>query len=113
MHATHGWNNRKTRFPVEIDAVAHRSNGSKVSVRVSNFSEMGCRIETDRALHIGERLQIAVPRMGSMKALKQSLAKGGGAGFIKYVPKNGSMNVRFLEEPEKLKLMLTTSAPSS
>ena len=68
MHATHGWNNRKTRFPVEIDAVAHRSDGSKVSVRVSNFSEMGCRIETDRALHIGERLQIAVPRMCNLKA---------------------------------------------
>lgn len=39
-------------------------------------------------------------KMGSMKELKKSLAKGGGAGFIKYVPKNGSLNVRFLDEPE-------------
>ena len=46
MHAMQGWNDRKTRFPVEIEAVAQRSDGTKVSVRVSNFSEMGCRIET-------------------------------------------------------------------
>lgn len=38
-------------------------------------------------------------KMGSIKALKDSLKKGS-AGFIKYVPKNGSLTVRFLEEPE-------------
>lgn len=38
-------------------------------------------------------------RMGSLKDLKASLAKGG-AGFIKFIPKNGSMTVRFIEEPE-------------
>ena len=39
--------------------------------------------------------------MGSLKALKQSMAKGSGGAFIKYIPKNGSMNVRFVQEPEE------------
>ena len=39
--------------------------------------------------------------MGSMKALKKSLERGGAGGqWIKYVPKNSSMNVRFASEPE-------------
>lgn len=40
-------------------------------------------------------------KSGSLKNLKKSLAKGGGKGFIKYIPKNGSMNVRFIQEPEE------------
>lgn len=40
-------------------------------------------------------------KMGSLKALKKSMAKGGSnSAWIKYVPKNGTMNVRFIEEPE-------------
>lgn len=39
-------------------------------------------------------------QMGSLKALKKSLAKGGGNAWIKYIPKNDSMTVRFIEEPE-------------
>ena len=40
--------------------------------------------------------------VGSLKALKAKLAKkgGGGSSFIKYVPKNGSVMVRFLTEPD-------------
>jgi hypothetical protein len=40
-------------------------------------------------------------KSGSLRNLKKSLAKGGGKGFIKYIPKNGSMNVRFIQEPEE------------
>lgn len=41
-------------------------------------------------------------RVGSMKALKQSLQKGGSnSAWIKYIPKNGMMNVRFIQEPEE------------
>lgn len=41
-------------------------------------------------------------KMGSLKTLKQTLQKGGaGSAWIKYVPKNGSMNVRFIQEPEE------------
>lgn len=41
-------------------------------------------------------------KVGSMKALKQSLQKGGSGGaWIKYIPKNGMLNVRFIQEPEE------------
>lgn len=41
-------------------------------------------------------------KTGSLKALKATLAGGGGGGaWIRYIPKNGSMNVRFLQEPEE------------
>ena len=39
-------------------------------------------------------------KVGSVKNLKKSMKSGGGgAGFIKYIPKDQSMTVRFLEEP--------------
>jgi hypothetical protein len=41
-------------------------------------------------------------KMGSIKVLKESLKSGGGSGtFIKFIPKDGSMTVRFLEDPEE------------
>jgi len=38
--------------------------------------------------------------MGSLRQLKQSMAKGSGNPWVKFIPKNGSMNVRFIQEPE-------------
>lgn len=74
---------RKDRYPVEIDGVVHRTDGSMVTVRVSNFSDQGCRIETDRDFHIGERLQIAIPRMGAVKAqVRWALAGAAGTRFL-------------------------------
>jgi hypothetical protein len=74
---------RKARFPVEIDAVVHRTDGSKFQARVSNFSDQGCRIETERDFHIGERLQIAVPRMGQVKAqVRWALPGAAGTRFL-------------------------------
>ena len=71
---------RRVRFPVEIDAV---TNGSKLTARVSNFSDHGCRIEAEHDLHIGERLQIAVPRMGNVKAqVRWSLPGAAGTRFL-------------------------------
>lgn len=40
-------------------------------------------------------------RTGSLKKLKESLAKGGNGSFIKFVPKNGELNIRFIQEPEE------------
>lgn len=74
---------RKVRFPVEIEAIVHRADGSKFSARVSNFSDQGCRIETDFNVHIGERLQIAVPRMGQVKAqVRWALPGAAGTRFL-------------------------------
>jgi len=68
MQRKPGWTGRRDRFPVEIEAVVHRTNGSRIPVTVSNFSDQGCRVDTSEDFHIGERFQIAVPRMGSLKA---------------------------------------------
>lgn len=38
-------------------------------------------------------------KMGDLKALKQSLKKGGAGTFVKFIPKEGSITVRFLDEP--------------
>lgn len=76
-------NDRKTRLPVEIDAVVHRTDGSRFPARVSNLSDQGCRIETDRHIHIGERLHIAVPRMARLKAqVRWALPGSAGTRFL-------------------------------
>lgn len=40
-------------------------------------------------------------QMNSIKELKKNLKKGSSKGFINFIPKNGSITVRFLEEPER------------
>lgn len=83
MPDTHQRTGRKDRFPVEIDAVVQRTDGSKVPCRVSDFSDQGCRIETEGDFHVGERLQIAVPRMGNVKAqVRWSLPGAAGTRFL-------------------------------
>ena len=53
MQRMHGWIGRKDRLPVEIEAVVHRDDGQEESVRLSNFSEEGCRMEADGEYRIG------------------------------------------------------------
>ena len=74
---------RKDRHPVEIDAVVLRSDGSKAPVKLTNFSDQGCRIECGETFHVGERLQIAIPRMGQVKAQVRWTGAGStGARFL-------------------------------
>jgi hypothetical protein len=74
---------RKARHDVEVEAVAYRSDGTKASVRLSNLSNGGCRINSDREFHVGERLQIAMPRMGFVRAQVRWAAAGrAGAKFL-------------------------------
>ena len=83
MQLVEGMAGRKERHPVEIDAVVHRTDGRKQPVKLSNFSDEGCRIEAAGEFHIGERLQIAIPRMGQIKAqVRWSLAGSAGARFL-------------------------------
>jgi hypothetical protein len=74
---------RKDRHPVAVDAVVHRTDGTKSPARLTNFSDDGCRIEADAEFRIGERLQIAIPRMGQVKAQVRWAAIGSaGARFV-------------------------------
>ena len=83
MERVHGWIGRKDRHTVVVDAVIHRTDGSKSPVRRSNFSDDGCRIEAATEFRIGERLQIAIPRMGQMKAqIRWALVGSAGAKFV-------------------------------
>ena len=83
MYRVHGWTGRKDRHSVVIDAVVHRNDGSKSPVKLTNFSDEGCRIEADNEFRIGERLQIAIPRMGQVKAqVRWALPGSAGAKFL-------------------------------
>jgi hypothetical protein len=83
MSRVQGWTGRKDRRPVEVDAVLQRSDGTKAAVRLVNFSGEGCRIEAATDLQIGERVQIAIPRMGQMKAqVRWALLGSAGAKFL-------------------------------
>ena len=74
---------RRERHPVAIDAVLHRTDGSKSPVKLTNFSDQGCRIESDEQLRVGERLAIAIPRMGQVKAqVRWSTTGSAGARFV-------------------------------
>ena len=83
MERMQGWIGRKDRHPVVVDAVVHRTDGSKLPVRLTNFSDDGCRIEAETDFRIGERLQIAIPRMGQVKAqVRWALTGNAGAKFL-------------------------------
>lgn len=83
MQRSQGWVGRKDRHPVLIDATIHRSDGRKEPAKLSNFSDEGCRIEAPGEFRIGERLQIAIPRMGHIKAqVRWALPGSAGAKFV-------------------------------
>ena len=83
MQRMHGWAARKDRHPVEIDAIVQRTDGRKEPVKLSNFSDEGCRIEANGDFHICERLQIAIPRMGHIKAqVRWAMPGSAGARFL-------------------------------
>jgi hypothetical protein len=78
-----GWVGRKDREEVAIDAVVHRDDGSAAPVKLTNFSDEGCRIEAENEFRIGERLHIAIPRMGKVKAqVRWALPGSAGAKFL-------------------------------
>lgn len=83
MQRVQEWIGRRDRHPVEIDAVVLRTDGSKVSVRLTNFSDQGCRMEGNAPFHIGEKLRIAVPRMGQVKAqVRWAMSGSAGTRFL-------------------------------
>jgi hypothetical protein len=82
MQRVQGWIGRKDRFPVAIDAVVHRADGSTASVRLTDFSEEGCRMEGED-FQIGEKVRIDVPRLGPMDAqVRWALPGSAGTRFL-------------------------------
>jgi hypothetical protein len=57
-------NEREPRRPVGIKGFATLSNGSRVSVSVSDLSYGGCRIHTNAALNAGAKVRISVLGLG-------------------------------------------------
>ena len=83
MERMQGWVGRKDRHLVEVDAVIHRADGSDVPAKVTNISDEGCRIESNEHFNIGERVTIAIPRMGTVRAqIRWSLPDSAGAKFL-------------------------------
>jgi hypothetical protein len=83
MQRMHGWIGRKDRLPVVIEAVVHRGDGSSVPVKVTDFSDQGCRVESDDLFAIGERIQIAIPRFGLVEAqVRWAMAGSAGTRFF-------------------------------
>lgn len=83
MQQKHEWPARKDRHPVVVSAVVHRTDGSLAPVTLTDLSDEGCRIDAPNNLRIGERLQIAIPRMGSIKAqVRWALPHSAGAKFL-------------------------------
>jgi hypothetical protein len=83
VQRVHGWVGRNDRHPVEVDALVHRGDGTSTSVRLTNFSHEGCRIETDSDLQIGELLGIAISGMGQVRAqVRWALPGSAGAKFL-------------------------------
>jgi len=83
MQRMQGWIGRKDRFPVAIDAVVHRADGSSTQVCLTDFSEEGCRME-GADFQIGEQVRIDVPRLGMMEAqVRWALPGSAGTRFLK------------------------------
>ena len=77
------WIPRKPRHIVDVAAVVHRSNESKVAARLFNMSFSGCGLAAACALQTGERVRIAIPGQGYIEAeMRWSSDNRGGARFL-------------------------------
>lgn len=83
MLRIHEWTGRKDRQPVSVDAIVRRPDGTSSSVKISNISEEGCRIEAGGDFRIGELFEIAIPRFGHVQAqVRWALHGSAGAKFL-------------------------------
>ena len=83
MHRIHDWVGRRDRHPVAVDAIVQRADGSTSAVKLTNCSNDGCRLASEEQFIIGERLQIAIPRMGQLSAqVRWALPGSAGARFL-------------------------------
>ena len=81
-----GWVKRDDRNEINLAAVAIREDGSSLPVRVRNLSYEGCQLDAGIVLRIGERVRLALPRMGEINTQ------------IRWATCDGMAGARFLPE---------------
>jgi hypothetical protein len=78
-----GWVGRKDRNHVNVDALVLRDDGGRVTVKLTNVSDEGCRLESDETFRIGEHVSIGLPRMGNVRAqVRWALPGSAGTQFL-------------------------------
>lgn len=83
MQRLQGWIGRRDRHDVDVEAVAHRSDGSTTAVKLTNFSNEGCRIEAAGLFTIGEMVELTIPELGQLQAqVRWALPGSAGMRFL-------------------------------
>jgi hypothetical protein len=77
---------RPNRRDVNVVAVAVRADGSSETVRIRNMSYEGCMLEADAVFSVGEKLTLALPRMGEIRTQ------------VRWTAADGRTGLRFLAE---------------
>ena len=78
------WVDRQQRRDVNVAALAFRSDGSSLAVKLRNISYDGCLLAAETMLSVDEKIIVALPGMGEVKAqVRWSSAYGtAGARFL-------------------------------
>ena len=77
-----GWLKRDHRDPVSMSGNAVLPDGKTISVRVSDLSTEGCRVETEQSLPIGERVTLNVEALRGIPAsVRWSFLRNAGLRF--------------------------------
>lgn len=71
---------RSERHPVNVAAIAFRSDGTTLPVTLQNMSYNGCLLLADAVFAIGEKVRLAVPNMGEIRAQVRWASTEGKAG---------------------------------
>lgn len=64
----HDWVSRNSRRHVSLATLIHRGDGSQACAYVSNLSYDGCELTCDELFLLDERIKLAVPNLGSIRA---------------------------------------------
>jgi hypothetical protein len=79
------WPERRQRHAVRLEATVTRDDGSLVTSDVTDLSLDGCRLSGN--FHIGELLQLKIPRIGSHTAeVRWAYLGRAGVRFIRSLP---------------------------
>ena len=83
MQRGHGWVGRNDRNEIDVDALVLRDDGGRVTVKLTNLTAEGCRLETAELFRIGEHLSIAFPSIGNVRAqVRWALPGSAGTQFV-------------------------------